>query len=87
MFSLRCCNSAENTKILESNQYWKSDKTPSMIYADLESLVKVVDGCKHDSKNSSATKGGEYVSCEYSMSKIGTFDGLEDNHDIYRGQD
>ena len=70
-----------------SNQCWKYDKSSSMIYADLESLVKVVDGCKHNSENSSTAKGGEYVSCEYSMSKIGTFDGLENNHHIYRGED
>ena len=30
----------ENTKILEFNQYQKSGKTPFIIYADLESLVK-----------------------------------------------
>ena len=30
----------EDTKILEFNQYQKSDKTPFIIYADLESLIK-----------------------------------------------
>ena len=36
----------EYTKILEFNHYQKSDKIPSIIYADLESLIKKVDGCK-----------------------------------------
>ena len=36
----------EDAKILKCNQCWKSDKTPSIIYADLASLIKKVDGCK-----------------------------------------
>ena len=31
---------SEDTKILEFNQYRKYDKTPSIIYANLESLNK-----------------------------------------------
>ena len=30
-----------DTKILEFNQYPKSQKKPSIIYADLESLIKM----------------------------------------------
>ena len=36
----------EDTKILEFNQYRKSKQTPSIIYANLESLIKEVDGLK-----------------------------------------
>ena len=32
---------SEDTKILEFNQYRKSDKIPSVAYADLESLIKI----------------------------------------------
>ena len=32
--------SSEDTKILYFNLYWKSDKTPSVIYVDIESLTK-----------------------------------------------
>ena len=32
---------SEGTNILQFNQYQKSDKTPSIIYADLESLIKI----------------------------------------------
>ena len=36
--------SSEDTKILEFNQYHKSNKTPFIIYAGLESLIKKI-GC------------------------------------------
>ena len=35
---------SEDTKILEFYQYQKSDKTPFIIYANLESLTEKVDG-------------------------------------------
>ena len=38
----------EDTKILEFNQYQKSDKAPFIIYADLECLIKKIDGCKNN---------------------------------------
>ena len=37
-----------NTKILEFNQYQKSDKTLFDIYADLDSLRKKIDRCKNN---------------------------------------
>ena len=36
-----------NTKILELNQYQKSDKAPFISYADLECLIEKIDGCKN----------------------------------------
>ena len=44
---------SEDTKILEFNQYWKSDKTPSVIYADRESLIKKVDESKNNPEKKS----------------------------------
>ena len=35
---------SEGTKILEFNQYQKSDKLLSVIYADFEFLIKNIDG-------------------------------------------
>ena len=32
---------SKDTKMLEFNQYRKSDKIPSIVYADLESLIKI----------------------------------------------
>ena len=37
--------SFEDNKILKLNQYWDPDKTPLIIYADLESLIKKSDWC------------------------------------------
>ena len=38
---------SEDTKILEFNQYRKSDKTPSIIYVHLEFLLKRTDEYKN----------------------------------------
>ena len=37
---------SEDTKILEFNQYQKSDKAPFIIYAYLEFIIEKIDGCK-----------------------------------------
>ena len=39
---------SEDTKILEFNQYQKSDKAPFIIYADLECIIEKTDGCKNN---------------------------------------
>ena len=38
----------KNTKILEFNQYQKSDKTPFINYADVQSLMEKIDGCRNN---------------------------------------
>ena len=78
---------SEDTKILQFNLYHKSDKRPSNIYADIESLIKRMDGCKNDFENSSKTKVGEHIPCQYSLSRIWTFDSIENKHDVYRRED
>ena len=52
---------SEETVILEFNQYQKFDKTPSIIYADLESLIKKLNVCKNNLEKSSATNVGEHI--------------------------
>ena len=54
---------SEDSKILEFNQYHKSDKIPSIIYADLESFIKKVDGCKNTPEKLSTTKIGQEIPC------------------------
>ena len=51
----------EETKILEFNQYQKSNKAPFVIYADIECLIEKIDGCKKNAENSSTTKVGEHI--------------------------
>ena len=41
----------EHIKILEFNQYKKSDKAAFVIYADLECLIEKIDGCKSNPEN------------------------------------
>ena len=58
------CNvvmSSEGTKILEFNQYKKSDKVPFIIYADIESIIQKIDGCKNNLKNSSKIKVSKHI--------------------------
>ena len=59
---------SENDYILVFNQYIKSDKMPHIIYADIGSLIKKIDGCANNPENSSTTKIGEHVSFGYSTS-------------------
>ena len=82
-----CCKTFWENKVLDFNQYHKYDKTTSIIYADFESLVKKVDGCKNNPEKLSIAKIGEHIPCVYSVSTIWTFDGIGNKHDIYRGED
>ena len=56
--------------MLEFNQYIKSDEISCIIYADLESLIKKIDGYANNPDNSSTIKIRENIPCEYSMSTI-----------------
>ena len=42
---------SKDTKILEFNQYQKSDKAPFIIYADLKCLIEKIDGSKNNLEN------------------------------------
>ena len=48
---------------MKINQYWKPDKAPCKIYADLQSLVKKIYDYKNNPKKSSTTKIGEHIPC------------------------
>ena len=52
---------SEDTKILKFDQYGKSYKTTLIIYDDLESLIKKVDGYRKNIKKSSTTKLAEQI--------------------------
>ena len=61
---------SETTKILEFNQYQKSDKAPFVIYVDLQCLLEKIDECKNNPENPSTTKVGEQIPSSFSMSTI-----------------
>ena len=72
---------SEDTEILGSNQYQKSDKAPFIIYADLECLIEKIDGCKNNPESSSKTKVSKHILSGFSMSTISSFRRIENKHD------
>ena len=71
---------SEDTKILEFNQYQKSDKAPFVIYAGLECLIEKI-GCKNNHENSFTTKVGKRIPSGFSVSTISSFKSIENRHD------
>ena len=78
---------SEDIKILEFNQYPKSDEALFIIYADLECIIKKIDGSKNNPKNSSPTKVSEHIPSGFSVSRISSFRSIENKHDVYRSKD
>ena len=78
---------SEDTKILEFNQYQKSDKAPFIIYADLECIIERIDGCKNNSDNSSTANVSNHIPSDFSTSTTSSFRSIENKHDVYRGKD
>ena len=78
---------SQKNNILKLNQYTKLDKTPCIIYADLESLIKKIDECANHPEKSSTTKVGDHISWEYSISTIWAFDDIENRHSLNCGED
>ena len=54
-----------------------------IIYADMESFIKKVDGCANNPENFPTTKIGEHIPCGYSMSTIWAFNDIENKHTLY----
>ena len=73
---------SEKTKILESNQYQKSDIAGFICYADLEFLMEKADGYKNNSEDSSTTKISEHFRLGFLMSKISSFKSIENKHGV-----
>ena len=61
---------SEDTKIVEFNQYQKSDKASFIIYANLECIIEKIDGCKNNPDNSSTTRVSEHITSGFSISTI-----------------
>ena len=70
----------EDTNLLQFNQYRKSDHTQSIIYVDLDSSIKRIDGFKYGAEKISTAKVGKHISGGYSIkhwTSIRSFDGIE----------
>ena len=50
---------------------------PCIIYADMESFIRKIDGCANNPENSSTTKIGQHIPCRYSMLTISAFDNIK----------
>ena len=59
----------------------KSDKTPCIIYAEFESLIKKIDVCVNNTQRSLTTKIGElkWKIGGYSISNLWAFDNIENS--------
>ena len=68
---------SEKDNMFKLNEYMKSDKIPYIIYADIESLIKKVDGCANNLENSSTIKIGEHIPSIYLRLTIWAFDDIE----------
>ena len=77
----------EDTEILEFNLYRQSDKAPFIIYADLESLIVNIVGCKNNMEKTSTTKLSEYNPSVFSISLIWSFKDIENKDDASRDKD
>ena len=78
---------SEDSKILEINQYQRSDNLPFIIYADPECMIERIDGRKNNPENSSTTKASEHNPSGFSMSTKSSFRSIENKHGVYRGKD
>ena len=65
----------------------KLDKMPYIIYANIESLIKKIDGWVNNPEKSPTTKIGEHIPCGYSMSIIWAFDNIENKRTLFCGED
>ena len=68
---------SDDTKILEFNQYHKSDKASFIIGADLECITEKIDGCRSNPENSSTTKLRQHIPSGFSVSTISSFRSIE----------
>ena len=72
---------SEKDKILEFNQYMKPDKMPCNIHADIEYLLKKIDGSSNNPESSLTTKIGEYILG--AISTVWAFDHIENKHTFF----
>ena len=78
---------SEDTKILEFDQYQKSDKAAFIIYADLQRLIEKMDKYKNNPQNSFTAKVNEHFPSGFSMSTTMSFKSIESKHDVYRSKE
>ena len=61
----------------------KSVKMLYIIYADLESLIKKIDGCANNLEKFSTRTIAEHIPCRYSLSTMWAFNNIENKDVLY----
>ena len=61
---------SKDTRIIEFNQFQKSDKAPCIIYADLDYIIERIDRNNNNPENSSATKSSQNIPSGFSRPTI-----------------
>ena len=59
---------SDDTKILEFNQYQKSDNAPFIVYENYECIIEKTDRCKNNPENSSTAKASKHIPSGFPMS-------------------
>ena len=77
---------SQRDNILKINQFVKSEKTPCIIYSDLESFFKKIDGFANNPEKSTTIRIGEHIPCRYSMSNVWAFNTIGNKHSLYHGE-
>ena len=54
----------EENMLLEFNQDLKSNEAPSLIYGDLESLIRKISECRDNLGTSFPLKGSGHIPCD-----------------------
>ena len=76
----------EDNEILKYNHGKKSMTVPSVIYADLESLLEKMNTCHNNPGKSSTIKINKHTSSGFSLFTHCSFDTTENKLDYYRGR-
>ena len=74
----------EDIKILEFNQYQKTDRISFIIYADLKCITEKIDARKNNADRESTAKVRGHIPVEFSMSTISSFSFIKIGHDVHR---
>ena len=64
---------SQDTTRLDFSQYQRFDKTPFVIYTDLECIIEKINVCKNYPENSSTTKVSQHFPSGFSMFTISSF--------------
>ena len=80
------CLPSQRDNILKINQFVKSEKTPCIIYSDLEFLFKKIEGFGNNPEKSPTIRIGEHIPCRYSMSNVWTFNTIGNKYSLYHGE-